>query len=317
MRYEYRKKRKRRKWRLFFLTILLLFGAFLYYSYFQYQQGVSQSLKKIGIEKEPMEEDYEFNGEKDRYGGTNILILGSDSRGEKDARADTIMVARYHPDTGTYKLISIMRDTYVSIPGYKNNRINTAFALGGPELLRATIKENFDIDIQYYALIDFEGFVQLIDTAFPNGVEIEVEKKMSKNIDVVLEPGLQRLDGEHLLGYVRFRHDAVGDFGRVERQQKVIKELARQFANIQTVPKLPKLLGVVTPYIQTNMKTTDILFIGKNFLMKNDRQIESLRIPIDGSWKDQKINGADVLQIDFEENKLAIYEFFEMDSPER
>src|SRR5690606_27198972 len=157
-----------------------------------------------------------------------------DARGEERSRADTIMMAQYHPDKGTYKLISFMRDMYVDIPGHGKNKINAALALGGPELLRKTIKENFDVEIQYYSIIDFEGFVHLIDEAFPNGVEVEVEKRMSANIGVTLEPGLQRLDGEHLLGYVRFRQDAVGDFGRVERQQKVMKEVASQFTSFQT-----------------------------------------------------------------------------------
>lgn len=308
MRYERQQKKKKRKWKVFLFVILVsVVGAFSY-SYFQYNQGVSQSLEKIE-EKTIVQEEYEFNGEKDQYGGTNILLLGSDSRGEENSRADTIMIARYQPDNGAYKLISIMRDTYVEIPGHGQNRINTAFALGGPELLRETIKENFEIDIKYYAIVDFEGFIQLVDEAFPTGVEINVEKKMSHNIGVTIEPGLQRLDGEHLLGYVRFRHDAVGDFGRVQRQQEVVKEIGKQLTSIQTIPKLPKLIGVVTPFINTNMDTGDMLYIGKDFLSKENRNIDSLRVPVDGAWDDADVNGADVLAIDLEKNREVIHEF--------
>jgi LCP family protein required for cell wall assembly len=202
-----------------------------------------------------------------------------------------------------------MRDMYVDIPGHGQNRINSALAYGGPELLRQTIKENFDIDIKYYSIVDFEGFVHLIDEAFPRGVEIDVEKRMSANIGVTLEPGLQRLDGEHLLGYVRFRQDAVGDFGRVERQQKVMKEVAGQFTSLQTITKLPKLIGVVTPFVNTNMDTGDILYIGKDFLSKDNRNVETLRVPVDGTFENQRINGAAVLGIDKEANKAAIHEF--------
>lgn len=308
MRYERQMKKKKRKWKVFLLVILLLVVGAIAYSYFQYKQGVSQSLEKVDNQTIEQEE-YEFNGEKDRYGGTNVLLLGSDSRGEENSRSDTIMVARYHPDTSSYKLISIMRDTYVEIPGHGENRINTAFALGGPELLRETIKENFDLDIQYYAIVDFQGFVHLVDEAFPKGVKIDVEKKMSENIGVTLEPGVQYLDGEHLLGYVRFRHDAIGDFGRVERQQKVVKQIGSQLTSIQTIPKLPKLIGVLTPFINTNMDTGDMLYIGKDFLSKENRNIDSLRIPIDNSWEDATINGASVLSIDLEENKTAIHDF--------
>lgn len=307
MRYERQKKKKKKKWRSVLLIIALLIAGVALYSIFQYKQGVSQSLENAGTSVE--QKEYDFNGDKDQYGGTNILLLGSDSRGEENARADTIMIARYHPELGTYKLMSIMRDTYVDIPGHGKNRINAANAKGGPELLRETIKANFDIDIKYYAIVDFEGFVQLIDEALPKGVEVNVEKKMSHNIGVTIEPGLQYLDGEHLLGYVRFRHDAAGDFGRVERQQEVMKQIGDQLASISTIPKLPKLLGVVTPFVNTNMNTGDMLYIGKDFLSKDNRKIETLRIPIDGSWKPATKNGASVLSIDLEQNKAAIHEF--------
>lgn len=306
-RYQHKSKNKRGIWKTFALVVFLVFAGVIGYSYYQFKQGVSQSTEKAST---VMKEEYEFHGDKDQFGGTNILLIGNDSRGEKKSRSDTIMVAQYHPEKGTYKLISIMRDTYVNIPGHGKNKINTAFAFGGPELLRQTIKENFDIDLQYYSIVDFEGFINLIDEAFPKGLEIEVEKAMSANIGVSLEPGLQKLDGEHLLGYVRFRQDAVGDFGRVERQQKTMKEVANQFASFETVTKLPKLIGVMTPFVNTNMDTTDILYIGKDFISKKNRNIETLRVPVDGSYNNQRINGVGaVLAIDLEQNKQAIYEF--------
>ncbi len=307
MRSEHKKKNKRGIGKKLALVVVLMFAGIIGYSYYQFKQGVAQSAEKAST---TMKEEYEFHGDKDKFGGTNILLIGTDSRGEKKSRSDTIMIAQYHPEKGSYKLMSIMRDTYVNIPGHGKNKINAAFALGGPELLRQTIKENFDIDIQYYSIVDFDGFVSLIDEAFPNGVEIEVEKAMSANIGVSLEPGLQRLDGEHLLGYVRFRQDAVGDFGRVERQQKALKEVANQFAQLETVAKLPKLIGVMTPYVNTNMDAGDILYIGKDFLSKKNRNIETLRVPVDGSYDGQRINGVgSVLAIDFEQNKQAINEF--------
>ena len=240
MRYErnqQKNKKKRIRWSGVFLLMFLLIGALGLYSYFQYKAGLNDSAGT----NEQNKQEYKFNGKRDRNGSSNILLLGSDARGEENSRADTIMIASYNPDKGTYKLTSIMRDTYVDIPGHGKNKINSALALGGPELLRETIKENFGVEMQYYAIVDFEGFVRVIDEAFPQGVEVNVDKKMSANIGVTLQPGVQKLDGKHLLGYVRFRQDAVGDFGRVERQQDVIKEVGNQFASFQTLPKLPKL----------------------------------------------------------------------------
>lgn len=308
MRYERihsKNQKKKRKWK----TVLLLFcisiiGVALY-SYNQYRQGVSESQSKLETEKVV----YTFNGEKDQYGGTNILLIGSDARADEKSRADTIMIAHYHSDNKTFKLTSIMRDTYVDIPGKGKNKINAAFAFGGPELLRQTIKENFNLDLQYYSIVDFQGFVQLINVAFPEGVEVTVEKKMSEGIGVTLEPGVHQLDGEHLLGYVRFRQDAVGDFGRVERQQETMKNIASELASLQTIPKLPRLVGIVTPFVNTNLDATDMISIGTDYVTKKG-SIETLRIPVEGSYVNKRISGVGaVLSINFDQNKTAIDQF--------
>jgi polyisoprenyl-teichoic acid--peptidoglycan teichoic acid transferase len=314
MRYEKHKKKKKRKTKSIILALLLLVGATAGYSYYQYKQGVNQSLEKINngsTENNVNEEVYTFEGKKDQYGATNILLLGSDAReGEEVSRADTIMIAHYNEDKGTYKLTSIMRDIYVSIPGEGKHKINSAFMRGGPELMRKTIKENFDIDLQYYAIVDFQGFVQLIDEAFPNGVEINVEKRMEEYIEVPLEPGLQRLDGKEMLSFVRFRHDAIGDFGRVQRQQQALQAISDQLSGIQTIPKLPKLIGVVTPYVNTNMDTGDMLFMAKDFFAKDRGNIETFRIPIENGYKDAKIRGEGaVLDLDLEMNREAFHQF--------
>ncbi|MGP7817859.1 LCP family protein [Niallia sp. 01092] len=301
-----RKKRRLRKGRVFFVLVIFFLMVTAAYSYFQYKQGVKQSMANGAGKKV----NYEFNGEKDQYGGTNILLLGSDAReGDKHSRTDTIMIAQYHPDKGTYKIISLMRDMYVNIPGHGQGRINSAFSIEGPELLRKTIKENLNIDLQYYAIVNFKGFEELINEAFPDGVEIDVEKKMSKNIGVTLEPGLQNLNGKQLLGYVRFRHDAISDFGRVERQQKTLKALASQVSSVQTVAKFPKLVGVMMPYINTDMDTKDLIVVGNKLITKRDVEVESLRIPVDGTFQNTTVNGAAVLSVDLEQNRQAIEAF--------
>ncbi|WP_156424423.1 LCP family protein [Bacillus sp. FJAT-27445] len=307
MRYEQRRRRKKRIWKPILGVIAILVLSIGAYSYFQYKQGVKQSEKVIG-EKKKIE--YTFTGQKDQYGGTNILLLGIDKDGGRNSRADTIMIAHYNQGKGTYKLTSIMRDSYVDIPGRGKHKINSAFAFGGPELVRKTIKENFDLDIQYYAIIDFQGFVQLIDEAFPEGVEIDVEKKMSQYIGVKLEPGLQHLDGKHLLGYARFRHDAVGDFGRVERQQKVVNKVANDLSSLDMLPKLPKLIGIVVPFVNTNMDTGDILFMGKDFMGKGKGDIKTFRIPVKNGYSDARISGeGSVLAIDINKNREALHQF--------
>ncbi|MED1470254.1 LCP family protein [Bacillus salipaludis] len=307
MRYEQNQKKKKGKWRSVLMVILVLLIAGTGYSYYQYKQGVNQSLKKVSKTDKVV---YTFDGKKDQYGDTNILLLGSDARGNEVSRADTIMIAHYNENKGTYKLTSIMRDSYVDIPGHGKHKINSAFARGGPDLMRKTIKENFDIDLQYYAIVHFQGFVQLIDEAFPDGVKIDVEKAMSKNIGVSLKPGVQRLNGKEMLGYVRFRHDAIGDFGRVKRQQQAVKAIGDQLTSINTIPKIPKLIGVVTPYINTNMKTSDIIFMSTNYFSKREGPVETLRIPVDNSYTNQRIYGEGaVLAIDVAKNREALHQF--------
>jgi polyisoprenyl-teichoic acid--peptidoglycan teichoic acid transferase len=306
-------KKKRRKLNLkrVLLICLLLLVVIVGFAYFQYKQGISQSLDKNA----PEQIEFEFDGAKDQFGGTNVLVLGSDAReNETSSRADTIMIAHYHEDSGTFKVTSIMRDTYVDIPGHGYNKINTAFAFGGPDLLRQTIKKNFDIDLQYYAIVDFQGFVQVIDEAFPKGVKVDVEKQMTEadHIGVSIGPGEQYLDGKHLLGYVRFRNDAVGDFGRVDRQQKIVKEVADQLTSIQKIHKLPKLAGVVKPYINTNIKTSNLLVMGKDFISGNRSEVKTFRIPVQGTYEDRRIDGVGlVLWIDEEANKKAFHEFIQ------
>jgi polyisoprenyl-teichoic acid--peptidoglycan teichoic acid transferase len=304
-------RKKRRKWPAVLLILLLLIGAGIAYSYFQYQKGINQSLKKLNADQKQENVVYEFEGQKDQYGGTNILLLGSDAReNEKTSRADTILIAHYNEEKGTFKLTSIMRDSYVAIPGHGKHKINSAFARGGPELMRKTIKQNFDIDLQYYAIVDFQGFVQVIDEAFPNGVEMDVEKKMEAYVDVPLQPGLQRLNGEQMLSYVRFRHDAVGDFGRVERQQKAVKAIGDQLASFTTITKIPKLIGVVTPYVNTNIDKSDILFMAKDFLSDERGNVDTLRIPVEGAFKETKVKGeGDILDLNIEKNKQALHQF--------
>ena len=156
------------------------------------------------------------------------------------------MVAHYNPETNKVKLISFMRDMYVSIPDHRQQKLNAAYTLGGPDLLRETIKENFGLDIHYYATIDFQGFEKAVDLLAPNGIEVDVPYEMTAGIGMTLEKGTQVLHGEELLGYVRFRQDRLSDFGRVQRQQEVISKLKEEAVSMNSIANLPDLLRSFT-----------------------------------------------------------------------
>jgi polyisoprenyl-teichoic acid--peptidoglycan teichoic acid transferase len=290
------KKKKKKRGRKIVLLLLLIIVGLLGYSGYQYYQGL-----QLADDDQDME-DYEFNGVKDENGRINVLLLGVDSRGEEKSRTDTMMLAQVDPKTNETKLVSFMRDIYTEIPEHQNYKLNTAFYLGGPELLRQTIKENFGIDIQYFMVVDFKGFEQSVDVLAPEGIEIDVEKAMSENIGVQLEPGVQNLNGKELLGYARFRHDAEGDFGRVKRQQKVITALKEEALTLDGVAKLPKLIGSIQPYIETNMNKLDQISILKDILLSNNDSINKLTIPNNdiGAYEQTSYPGVgSVLDIDF------------------
>ncbi|GGE39268.1 transcriptional regulator [Pullulanibacillus camelliae] len=300
-----RAKKKRRWLRLSLLSLFTFFILIAVFCIYQYKNGVSEA--SSGQINQKVFGD--FKGSEPHYGELNVLLLGSDSRGEAHARSDTLMIAHYDQKSHQLKLASIMRDTYVDVPGHGKQKINAAFAFGGPELVRQTLKENFGVDINYYAIVDFEGFSKLVDIIAPKGIAVNIPYKMSYGIGMTLEPGKQVLHGDKLLGYVRFRHDRLSDFGRVERQQEVLQKIKDQAVRVQNIVKLPKLLGTATPYIETNIDTPTLLSIGKGLITEKSKKIDTLRIPVQNSYENERVNVGDVLNIDLEKNKQALNDF--------
>ncbi|MGV3466854.1 MAG: LCP family protein [Heyndrickxia sp.] len=299
-----------RKGRVALLISFLFLFTIVGVALFQYYDGFHQSSKEV---KNTKDEKIIFNGKKDKNGKTNILLLGVDRREDQQAsNSDTMIIAQYDPDNKSVKMVSLMRDMYLSIPGYSGQKkMNSSFLLGGPELTRKTIKEHFGVDIQYYVMIDFKGFEDVIDTLAPEGIEVNVEKAMSQNIGVSLQPGLQRLNGKELLGYARFRHDDQNDWGRVKRQQKVIKLVSDEVLSANGIMKAPKLLGTIQPYIKTNISNLEELNFIKTFLLHRPDIKKTLTIPVNDTYTIDRVPVfGDVLKIDEAANRNAINDFF-------
>ncbi|WP_246197320.1 LCP family protein [Cytobacillus depressus] len=311
-----KKNRKTKgKWiRNLFLVVTLLIITAAAYSMYQYNKGLSMA--SDGVYKDDGTTFESFEGSEPEFGEINILLIGSDTRGEENGQSDTLMIAHYNQESHRLKIASIMRDTYVDIPDHGKHRINAAFAIGGPELVRKTIKQNFDVDINYYAVVDFNGFSKIVDIVAPNGIEVDIPYEMSYGIEMTLHPGKQVLHGNELLGYVRFRHDRLSDFGRVERQQEVMSKIKEQAVTIHSLVNLPKILGVADPYIDTNVDTRTILAIGKGVIAGKSKQVETIRIPINDSYKNERLNVGQVLSIDFDKNKQALADFLAHDENE-
>jgi polyisoprenyl-teichoic acid--peptidoglycan teichoic acid transferase len=246
----------------------------------------------------------------------NLLLLGGDSRGLKQGevpRSDSMVVVSIDPVSKRPHLFSILRDTYVSIPGHGKNRINTALAQGGPTLAMETVSELLGIPIQYYVYTDFQGFIALVDAV--GGIDIDVEKDMrysdsedGPEYDIRLKKGYQHLDGKTALQYVRFRHDALSDYARTERQRKFLKSLAMELQSTSSLLKLPKILSSVHPYIETNMTITQMLKLGAlSFDLKTD-DMGTQQLPPTNLLKQERIHGASVLTVNKQELRRFVKE---------
>ncbi|AYW48595.1 LytR family transcriptional regulator [Tetragenococcus osmophilus] len=297
------RKKKKHRFLRFILTLLIFLIAY---------SGVSFYLgQKVGEEEDSgdIPEAETFNGFTGEDGSNNILLIGNDSRGEDNARADSIMILQLDGPANKPKLISFMRDTYVSIPGAGDNKINASYAYGGADLVRQTISENFGIDSKYYMTLNFETFEKVIDTLFSNGVDIDAEKNMSKNLEVPIEKGPQKMDGLTLLQYARFRMDEEGDFGRVRRQQQVISAIFSELKNPISILKLPYAAGKAMGYSANDVPLS---FLAKNSfsIMKGASGVDRLSVPAEDTWSyGQSFDGASVLLFDQQANQQAIQNF--------
>ncbi|MDD2568813.1 MAG: LCP family protein, partial [Clostridia bacterium] len=211
----------------------------------------------------------------------NVLVLGTDSRAEDySGRSDSIMVFSLDLKNKKVNVLSIPRDSRVEIPGKDGkDKINHAFARGGLDLTIQTVENLLKVPIDYYAITDFQGFEEIIDVL--GGIEIDVDKRMYYHTDygtIDLQEGLQTLNGENALGYVRYRHDAMGDIARAGRQQIFMKAVMEKMLEPQNVAKLPTLLPAVMNAMETDLTTAKLLLLAKNFAGIN--MAEALRTEV-------------------------------------
>ena len=239
-------------------------------------------------------------------GVLNILLFGLDRRSKNEAsRSDTIIIASIDTKNKTVKLSSIMRDLYLAIPGKSDNRINAAYAFGGPELAIRTVNKNFNMDITRYVTVDFFGLPDIVDKI--GGVDINVNKDEISLLNIT-KPGLQHLNGTQALAYARIRHVGNNDFERTERQRTVLTALFDK-AKSQGISKVAALAAVVIPYIETNISKSEMMDFGIKVMGFGKTNLQQLRIPADGTYKNKTINGMQVLVPDLQKNTDLLHNF--------
>lgn len=193
-------------------------------------------------------------------GQVNVLLLGSDQRlGSYGFRTDTILLVTINPAQNSINITSFPRDLYVNIPGAPMNRINTAFARGGFETMADTFEVNFGVRPDFYVLVNFWSFVEVIDSL--GGIDVNASQPLSEYTArgwFTIPAGVNHMDGDTALYYSRSRK-STSDFDRNRRQQEVVKGVIDKMISLYTIAKIPELYGIYTNNVTTNVKLSDII----------------------------------------------------------
>ncbi len=217
----------------------------------------------------------------------NILLLGVDSNGEgtdkwEGTRTDTIILMNIDPGSHSVNAISIPRDSKVYIGDRGLNKINSAHAFGGIKLTKRTIEDTLGVKIDNYIMVHDDAVKDIVDAL--GGVPIYVEKRMnyddySGKLHIHLDKGMHVLDGTQAVGYLRFRHDGLGDIGRTQRQQWFLKGLLEKIKSPQALAKLPEILNVTREDVKTDMSVYELSQLANAARAFNEGNIQIATLP--------------------------------------
>ncbi len=298
------KSKRLNKKKLFFRLIMILFIIFLgLYSGYCYggavKKIINEKISATFADEETSEKGSRAVAGKVDSPEKNILIMGTDERKNEPSRSDTIIVLMLNSDTKKACFISLPRDSRVKIEGLKHKtKLNHAHATGGVDLARKTVENLLGIKINNYMETNFTGFENIIDLT--GGIELDVERRMYyPQEDINIKKGMRKLDGHDALGYVRYRSDGKGDLGRIERQQKFIKELIAQNLKIGTLVKLPKIIEELKNNVKSDLSVTDYLLLANDFKSMDTENVVFYQLP----GKPEYLGGASYYIVD--EEKLS------------
>lgn len=255
---------------------------------------------------------------------TNILLIGTDGRvkGNKRTRSDAMILVSINKETKKIVMTSFMRDIYVEIPKGEDyhNRMNVAFAIGGPNLLFNTIKKNFGITVDKYVHIDFYNFMEIVDAV--GGVDMDVtndelkimnhkyiyelnvalKQPLDKDFIWETQTGREHFNGKQALAYTRVRYVGNGDFERTERQRKVLLQIMEKTKKM-SITELNKLADVTLPLIATNLSQGEVMGLLVNSPTYLTYEVETFRVPDEGTYRYEQAGDAEVLSVNFRMNR--------------
>lgn len=298
-------------WILGVILVVILGAVGGVYFYGNY---LFNKLEKVEIDKDNIGITEEVEEKLSQYSDSiiNIALFGVDAVDGEAGRSDSIMIATIDTVHKKLKLTSIMRDSYVAIDGHGNDKLNHAYAFGGPQLAIKTLNENFDLNIEDFASVNFETLPKIIDKI--GGIELDIDADELEyvngyiahlnNINGTSEPaiestGLQHVSGTQALAYCRIRYTSGGDYKRTERHREVLTKI---FEKIETLPatSYPSLLLEVLPMVNTSLTYNEILDLGTEVLKLGDSSMELERFPLDDYCEGKMIDGIYYLSFDKE-----------------
>ncbi|MDG5789292.1 LCP family protein [Evansella sp. AB-P1] len=264
------------------LTVILAIGGYGYYMYKNVESTVNsmhQTIDRQKSEKRPIEVDFQ---EKDPL---SFLLLGIDARSSDSGRTDTIMVITVNPEDKSMKQLSIPRDTYTEIVGRGfQDKINHAYAFGGPEMTINTVENFLNIPIDYFVSVNMEGFKEIVDAV--GGVTVDnafAFRQSGYNFD----EGEINLDGDQALAYSRMRkQDSRGDFGRNDRQRQVVNAIIEEGAQISSITRTGPILQSLGNNVTTNLTFDEMISVMSNY-SEARRSVDTLSLSGSGGFIDR------------------------------
>ena len=218
----------------------------------------------------------------------NVLLIGIDSTMDERrrvlpySRSDTLMLVSFDPRQRRINAVSIPRDSYAQIPGVPAQKINTAYAIGGPRLTIQTVENLLGVPVPYYVKLGAASFARIVDAL--GGIEIDVEKDMQytdtwADLHINLKKGRQVFSGDQIGQYIRFRSDSEGDLGRVQRQQKVLRAIFHRLKSPATVLSAPRLVQAFRKNTQTNLSAANLLTLALFVMRRSADEVHTATLP--------------------------------------
>lgn len=300
------------------IALLIAIGIGTFYSIFNKMDNVALNKENLGVTSKEELEVYD-NYKKIK----NIALFGIDSA-DGVGRSDSMMIATVDPVHDKLKITSLMRDSYVNIEGYGYDKLNHAYAFGGPELSIKTINQTFGLNIEDFVSVDFASLPKIIDIL--GGINLDItdeeitceininnyidgiNESLGTNTPHIYSTGVQTVNGVQALAYSRIRYASGGDYERTHRQRIVLDQLFEKALNVSPA-QYPNFINQILPYVQTNLGAADIISLATKVATMGGGTLQQDRFPRDEYCWGENIDGIYYLGFDETVTKQQIMDY--------